>query len=60
MTAGPWSALADGDIDIIVSAHDPQDVDTKRLPFGMPRTAPSGLKRCWLRRCDFIIPAMFR
>jgi dihydroorotase len=27
------SALADGDIDIIVSAHDPQDVDTKRLPF---------------------------
>ncbi len=26
-------ALADGTIDIIVSSHDPQDVDTKRLPF---------------------------
>lgn len=27
-------ALARGEIDIIVSSHDPQDVDTKRLPFG--------------------------
>ncbi len=27
------AALADGTIDIISSAHDPQDVDTKRLPF---------------------------
>jgi dihydroorotase len=26
-------AVADGTIDIIVSSHDPQDVDTKRLPF---------------------------
>ncbi len=26
-------ALRDGTIDIIVSSHDPQDVDTKRLPF---------------------------
>lgn len=26
-------ALANGTIDIIVSSHDPQDVDTKRLPF---------------------------
>jgi len=26
-------ALRNGDIDIIVSSHDPQDVDTKRLPF---------------------------
>ncbi|MEW7006900.1 dihydroorotase [Lentilitoribacter sp. EG35] len=26
-------ALADGTIDIICSSHDPQDVDTKRLPF---------------------------
>ena len=25
--------LRNGDIDIIVSSHDPQDVDTKRLPF---------------------------
>ena len=27
-------ALADGVIDVIVSDHDPQDVETKRLPFG--------------------------
>ena len=27
-------ALADGLIDVIVSDHDPQDVETKRLPFG--------------------------
>lgn len=26
-------ALADGTIDVICSSHDPQDVDTKRLPF---------------------------
>lgn len=26
-------ALRDGTIDVIVSSHDPQDVDTKRLPF---------------------------
>ncbi len=26
-------AVADGTIDVIVSDHDPQDVDTKRLPF---------------------------
>jgi dihydroorotase len=26
-------AVADGTIDVIVSAHDPQDVDTKRHPF---------------------------
>ncbi|MCB5201769.1 dihydroorotase [Neorhizobium sp. T786] len=30
---GMVEALADGTIDIIVSSHDPQDVDTKRLPF---------------------------
>lgn len=27
------AALADGTIDVIVSSHDPQDEDTKRLPF---------------------------
>jgi dihydroorotase len=26
-------ALKDGTIDLIASSHDPQDVDTKRLPF---------------------------
>jgi hypothetical protein len=29
-------------------------------PSRTPRTAPSDLKRCWLRRSVFIIPAMFR
>lgn len=28
------AALADGAIDVIVSDHDPQDVETKNLPFG--------------------------
>jgi dihydroorotase len=27
------AGLADGTIDVIVSSHDPQDVDTKRHPF---------------------------
>jgi dihydroorotase len=38
------SALADGDIDIIVSAHDPQDVDTKRLPFADAENGAIGLE----------------
>jgi dihydroorotase len=38
------AALADGDIDIIVSAHDPQDVDTKRLPFGDAENGAIGLE----------------
>ncbi|OLP43261.1 dihydroorotase [Rhizobium oryziradicis] len=37
-------ALANGDIDIIVSAHDPQDVDTKRLPFGDAADGAIGLE----------------
>lgn len=37
-------ALADGDIDIIVSSHDPQDVDTKRLPFSDAAEGAAGLE----------------
>jgi dihydroorotase len=38
------AALAEGAIDIIVSAHDPQDVDTKRLPFGDAENGAIGLE----------------
>ncbi|MAY63816.1 MAG: dihydroorotase [Rhizobiales bacterium] len=37
-------ALADGTIDIISSAHDPQDVDTKRLPFADAENGAIGLE----------------
>ncbi|MDO6963077.1 dihydroorotase [Rhizobium alvei] len=37
-------ALARGEIDIIVSSHDPQDVDTKRLPFGEAEDGAIGLE----------------
>lgn len=37
-------ALADGTIDIIVSSHDPQDVDTKRLPFADAEDGAVGLE----------------
>ncbi|CZT34920.1 dihydroorotase [Rhizobium sp. 9140] len=37
-------ALADGRIDIIVSSHDPQDVDTKRLPFADAADGAIGLE----------------
>lgn len=36
--------LRDGDIDIIVSSHDPQDVDTKRLPFADAADGAIGLE----------------
>ncbi|NKN36762.1 dihydroorotase [Agrobacterium sp. a22-2] len=38
------NALAAGDIDIIVSSHDPQDVDTKRLPFADAADGAIGLE----------------
>ncbi|TWB54963.1 dihydroorotase [Rhizobium sp. ERR 922] len=41
---GMIEALADGTIDIIVSSHDPQDVDTKRLPFGEAEDGAVGLE----------------
>jgi dihydroorotase len=37
-------ALRDGTIDIIHSAHDPQDVDTKRLPFSEAAVGAIGLE----------------
>lgn len=37
-------ALRDGTIDILVSSHDPQDVDTKRLPFAAAASGAIGLE----------------
>lgn len=37
-------ALANGTIDIIVSSHDPQDVDTKRVPFADAADGAIGLE----------------
>lgn len=37
-------AVADGRIDIIVSGHDPQDVETKRLPFAEAADGAIGLE----------------
>ncbi|OLP58760.1 dihydroorotase [Xaviernesmea oryzae] len=37
-------ALAKGEIDIISSSHDPQDVDTKRLPFADAADGAIGLE----------------
>ncbi len=36
-------AVGDGTIDVIVSSHDPQSVDTKRLPFGEAAYGAIGL-----------------
>jgi dihydroorotase len=38
------AALADGTIDLICSSHDPQDVDTKRLPFADAADGAVGLE----------------
>lgn len=38
------SALNDGTIDVIVSAHNPQDVDAKRLPFAEAADGAIGLE----------------
>ncbi len=37
-------ALREGAIDILVSSHDPQDVDTKRLPFADAASGAIGLE----------------
>jgi len=37
-------ALRDGTVDVIVSSHDPQDVDTKRLPFADAAIGAIGLE----------------
>jgi dihydroorotase len=38
------AALADGSIDVIVSDHNPQDVETKRLPFAEAADGAVGLE----------------
>ncbi|MBW3098918.1 dihydroorotase [Pseudohoeflea coraliihabitans] len=38
------AAVADGTIDVISSSHDPQDVDTKRLPFADAANGAIGLE----------------
>jgi len=38
------AALADGTLDVIVSNHDPQDVETKRLPFAEAADGAIGLE----------------
>ncbi len=37
-------ALKDGAVDLIVSSHDPQDVDTKRLPFADAAAGAIGME----------------
>jgi dihydroorotase len=37
-------AVKDGTVDVIVSSHDPQDVDTKRLPFADAAEGAIGLE----------------
>lgn len=37
-------ALRDGTLDIVTSSHDPQDVDTKRLPFADAEAGAIGLE----------------
>jgi dihydroorotase len=41
--------LADGVIDVIVSDHNPQDVETKRLPFRRSRGRSRGARNPALR-----------
>ena len=36
--------VADGTIDVLVSSHDPQSTDTKRLPFGEAEPGATGLE----------------
>ncbi len=38
------SGVASGDIDVIVSSHDPQDADTKRRPFAEAADGAVGLE----------------
>jgi dihydroorotase len=38
------AGLADGTIDVVVSSHDPQDVDTKRYPFAEAADGAVGLE----------------
>ena len=58
---GLVEALADGLIDVICSDHDPQDVDTKRLPFAEAEAGAIGdAKRCCRRACASLPADMLR
>ena len=55
------SAVANGEIDTIVSSHDPQDADVKRrAPRRGCRWSRGNSKRCSPPRCGSIIPARSR
>ena len=60
-------ALAAGLIDVIVSDHDPQDVETKRLPFGEAAAGAIGRRddafggpAAGRRRAHLTLPRLFR
>lgn len=45
------AAVASGLVDVIMSDHNPQDVEVKRLPFAEAAPAPSGWRPCSRRAC---------
>jgi dihydroorotase len=59
-------AVANGDIDIIVSSHDPQDADTKRRPFAEAADGAVGLETLLsaalrlVHSGDITLPAMLK
>ncbi|MET0639546.1 MAG: dihydroorotase [Hyphomicrobium sp.] len=59
-------AVANGDIDIIVSSHDPQDADTKRRPFAEAADGAVGLETLLsaalrlVHSGDMTLPAMLK
>jgi dihydroorotase len=53
-------ALADGTIDAIVSDHNPQDVETKRLPFAEAADGAIGLETLLPPPCASCIPSASR
>jgi len=46
-------ALSQGLLDVMMSDHNPQDVETKRLPSPKPLPAPSAWKPCWRLGCGW-------
>jgi dihydroorotase len=52
------AGLASGLIDVIMSDHNPQDVEVKRLPFAEAAPGPSALKPCCRRACVSFTPAV--
>lgn len=59
-------AIANGDVDIIVSSHDPQDADTKRRPFAEAADGAVGLETLLsaalrlVHSGDMTLPVMLR